>query len=188
MGLLWPARENARFAALRAVVLMVVGSALLTISAKVQVPLPYVPMTLQTLVVLIIGASYGWRLGGATVALYLAEGAMGMPVFANTPPLPAGFGYFAGPTGGFLFGFLAAALVMGFMAERGWDRSLSRVVVMMAIGHAVIFAVGLGWLSAILPFAKAWAVGAAPFVAATVVKTALAAALMQAAWTASRRV
>ena len=187
VGLLWPSRDDARFAALRAIVLMAVGSALLTLSAKVQVPLPYVPMTMQTLVVLMIGASYGWRLGGATVALYLAEGAMGMPVFANTPPMAAGIGYFLSPTGGFLFGFLGAALVMGFMAERGWDRSLARVVVMMAIGHAVIFAFGLAQLSLIMPFAKAWTVGAAPFVAATVLKTALAAALMQAAWTVTRR-
>ncbi|MBD2747273.1 biotin transporter BioY [Microvirga sp. BT688] len=187
VGLLWPSRDDARFVALRAIVLMVVGTALLTVSAKVQVPLPYVPMTLQTLVVLMIGATYGWRLGGATVALYLAEGAMGMPVFANTPPLAAGIGYFMSPTGGFLFGFLAAALVMGFMAERGWDRSLLRVIVMMSIGHAVIFAFGLSQLSLVMPFAKAWTVGAAPFVAATIVKTALAVALMQAAWSVTRR-
>ena len=122
VGFLWPSRDDARFAALRAIVLMAVGTALLTVSAKVQVPLPYVPMTLQTLVVLLIGASYGWRLGGATVAAYLIEGAMGLPVFAGPT---AGIGYLMGPTGGFLFGFLAAAIVMGFMAERGWDRSLS---------------------------------------------------------------
>ena len=187
VGLLWPSRDDARFAALRAIVLMIAGTALLTISAKVQVPLPYVPMTLQTLVVLMIGASYGWRLGGATVALYLAEGAVGLPVFAGTPPLPAGIGYFMGPTGGFLFGFLAAAVVTGFMAERGWDRPLLRVIVMMTIGHALIFAFGLAQLSLVMPFAKAWTVGAAPFVAATIVKTALAAALMQAAWSVTRR-
>jgi biotin transport system substrate-specific component len=187
VGLLWPSRDDVRFAALRAIVLMVVGSALLTISAKVQVPLPFVPMTMQTLVVLMIGASYGWRLGGATVALYLMQGAMGMPVFANTPPMAAGIAYFASPTGGFLFGFLAAALIMGFMAERGWDRSLVRVIVMMSIGHAVIFVFGLAQLSLVMPFAKAWTVGAAPFVAATIVKTALAIALMQAAWSITRR-
>jgi biotin transport system substrate-specific component len=184
VGLIWPSRNDARFAALRAIALMAIGTALLTLSAKVQVPLPYVPMTLQTLVVLIIGASYGWRLGGATVALYLAQGAMGMPVFAG--PV-AGIGYFMGPTGGFLFGFLAAAIVMGFMAERGWDRSLARVIVMMIIGHAVIFAFGLAQLSLVMPFAKAWTVGAAPFIAATLVKTALAVALMQAAWSVTRR-
>src|SRR5690242_4824367 len=135
VGLIWPARDDVRFAALRAIVLMAVGTALLTLSAKIQVPLPYVPMTLQTLVVLIIGASYGWRLGAATVGLYLLQGAMGLPVFAGPT---AGIGYMMGPTGGFLFGFLAAAVVMGFMAERGWDRSLPRVIVMMGIGHAVI--------------------------------------------------
>jgi biotin transport system substrate-specific component len=166
---------------------MVVGSALLTISAKVQVPLPYVPMTLQTLVVLMIGAAYGWRLGAATVAVYLIQGATGLPVFANTPPMAAGIAYFASPTGGFLFGFLAAALAVGFMAERGWDRSLLRVIVMMSVGHGLIFLFGLAQLSLVMPIAKAWTVGAAPFVAATLVKTALAVALMQAAWSVTRR-
>jgi biotin transport system substrate-specific component len=183
VGLLWPSREDAIFTALRAAVLMVVGTALLTLSAKVQVQFYPVPMTMQTMVVLVLGAAYGWRLGGATVALYLAEGAMGLPVFANTPPAVPGVAYIAGPTGGFLVGFLAAAMLTGLMAERGWDRSLVRVIVMMTVGHAVIFAFGLGWLSTLLPFAKAWAVGAAPFIAATVLKTALAVALMQAAWT-----
>jgi biotin transport system substrate-specific component len=187
VGLLWPTRNGAGLAALRAIVLMAVGSALLTISAKVQVPLPFVPMTMQTLVVLLIGATYGWRLGGATVALYLLQGALGMPVFANTPPMIAGPAYFAGPTGGFLFGFLAAALVMGFMAERGWDRSLLRVALMMTLGHAVILFAGFCWLSVLLPVAKAWSVGIVPFIAATFVKTALAVALMQAAWSITRR-
>ncbi|HZH50515.1 MAG TPA: biotin transporter BioY [Microvirga sp.] len=184
MGLLWPSKADARFAALRAAVLVATGAALLTLSAKVQVPLPFVPMTMQTLVVLLIGASYGWRLGGATVGLYLLQGAMGMPVFAGPT---AGIGYMMGPTGGFLFGFLAAALVMGFMAERGWDRSLLRVIVMMSIGHVMIFMFGLAQLSLVMPFAKAWTVGAAPFLAATLVKTALAVALMQAAWSVTRR-
>jgi biotin transport system substrate-specific component len=109
---------------------------------------------------------------------------MGMPVFAGPT---AGIGYLMGPTGGFLFGFVAAAIVMGFMAERGWDRSLLRVIVMMSIGHAVIFAFGLAQLSLVMPFAKAWTVGAAPFIAATIVKTALAVALMQAAWSITRK-
>ena len=105
-------------------------------------------MTLQTLVVLVIGAAYGWRLGGATVALYLAEGLAGLPVFAGPVAGPA---YMAGPTGGFLVGFLAAAMATGFMAERGWDRSLLSVIAMMALGHAVIFAFGLGWLATLMP-------------------------------------
>jgi biotin transport system substrate-specific component len=181
MTLLWPSRS-----ALRIVVLMAVGSALLALSAKVQVPFYPVPMTLQTLVVLVIGAAYGWRLGGATVALYLAEGAVGLPVFAG--PV-AGPGYMAGPTGGYLVGFLFAAIATGLMAERGWDRSLLRVLAMMAVGHAIIFAFGVAWLAAVLQFdlARAWVAGVAPFYAATLVKTGLAAALMQAAWAVAGR-
>ena len=185
VGLLWPSREDARTTALRAVVLMALGTAFLTLSAKTQVPFYPVPMTMQTFVVLVMSAAYGWRLAGATVALYLCEGAAGLPVFAG--PV-TGVGYLMGPTGGFLVGFLASALVTGFMAERGWDRSLKRVVVMMVLGHAVIFAFGLGWLSTLMPFAKAWAVGFAPFALATLLKTALAVAAMQVAWsTVARR-
>jgi biotin transport system substrate-specific component len=185
--LLWPARDSGAAAALRAVVLAVVGSALLAISAKVQVQIPYVPMTMQTLVVLLIGATYGWRLAGATTLLYIAEGMMGLPVFANTPPQVASPAYLLGPTGGYLLGYVAAAMVVGLLAERGWDRSLWRVVVMMTIGHIIIFAFGLAWLAQLFGPAKAWAVGAAPFVAATVLKTALAAALMKGAWAVVRR-
>ncbi|HEX2135979.1 MAG TPA: biotin transporter BioY [Microvirga sp.] len=181
MSLVWPSRSS-----LRAAVLMLVGSALLAISAKIQVPFYPVPMTMQTLVVLVIGAAYGWRLGGATLALYLAEGALGLPVFAG--PV-AGVGYMAGPTGGYLAGFLAAAVLTGVMAERGWDRSLLRVLVMMTVGHAVIFVFGVAWLAYLFQFdvARAWAAGVAPFYAATVLKTALAAALMQVAWTVAAR-
>jgi biotin transport system substrate-specific component len=174
---LWPSKGGGA-ALMRAAALAFLGTVLLTVSAKIQVPGP-VPMTLQTLVVLLIGAAYGWRLGGATVLLYLAEGFAGLSVFAGAAAGPA---YFAGPTGGFLLGFLAAAMVVGFLAERGFGRSLLRVVALMALGHAVIFAFGLPWLAALLGPAKAWAVGAAPFALATLVKTALAAALMHAAW------
>lgn len=184
MGLLWPSRTDTRLAALRTAVLVVAGAGLLTLSAKVQVPFYPVPMTMQTLVVLLLGATYGWRLGGATVALYLLQGAMGLPVFAGPIAGPA---YMAGPTGGFLVGFLAAAMLTGWMAERGWGRSLPRVILMMAAGHAAIFAFGLGWLGTMMPILKAWAVGAAPFAAATLLKTALAVAVMQAAWAVAGR-
>jgi biotin transport system substrate-specific component len=183
-GQIWPSRDETRYAALRALLLVAAGSVLLTLSAKVQVPFIPVPMTMQTFVVLVIGATYGLRLGGATVAAYLLQGALGLPVFAG--PV-AGLAYMAGPTGGFLMGFLAAALVMGFLAERGWDRSLGRVAIMMTIGHAVIFAFGLGWLSTLLPLDKAWAAGVAPFALATILKTALAVLAMKAGWTFAKR-
>ena len=186
-SLVWPVRDGGAAAAIRALVLALAGSALLALSAKIQVPIPPVPMTMQTLVVLIIGATYGWRLGGATMLLYIGEGMLGLPVFANTPPQVASPAYLLGPTGGYLVGYVAAAVVMGFLAERGWDRSLWRVLVMMSVGHLIIFAFGLAWLTQLFGPAKAWAVGAAPFVAGTVLKTALAAALMKAAWTMIRR-
>lgn len=107
----WPSEQAHVF---RNVVLMLVGSLLLAISAKIQVPFYPVPMTMQTFAVLVIGMAYGWRLGGATVLLYLAEGAAGMPVFASG----AGLAYLAGPTGGYLVGFLASAVLVGFLADR----------------------------------------------------------------------
>ncbi|MCA6121586.1 biotin transporter BioY [Bradyrhizobium sp. WSM 1704] len=177
---MWPARAGQNAGIVRAVVLVAFGTALLTLSAKVNLPLPYVPMTLQTLAVLMIGAIYGWRLGGATLIAYLAEGALGMPVFAG--PV-GGLAPLLGPTGGYLFGFVAGALITGWLAERGWDRSVALLFVAMAIGHAVIFVAGFVWLAfgTGLGVEKAWLVGVVPFVAASVVKNALGAALVPAA-------
>jgi biotin transport system substrate-specific component len=186
-SLVWPLGDQSGIAAVRAVLLAFIGSALLTVSAKIQVPLPPVPLTMQTLVVLLIGATFGWRLGTATVLLYIAEGMIGLPVFANTPPAVASPAYLLGPTGGYLVGYVAAAFIMGVLAERGWDRSLLRVTLMMAVGHLVIFAFGLLWLTHLVGPTKAWAVGAAPFMAGTILKTALAAALMKGAWSLVRR-
>ena len=109
----------------RNLMLAVGGSLLLWASARLQVPFYPVPMTMQTFVVLMIGAAYGWRLGAATVALYLLQGALGMPVFAGTPEKGIGLAYMAGPTGGYLVGYVAAAAVTGALAGRGWARRVS---------------------------------------------------------------
>ena len=177
---MWPTRPGEKVGALRAVVLIALGTALMTLSAKVNLPLPYVPMTLQTLVVLMIGAAYGWRLGSATMIAYLAEGAMGLPVFAG--PV-GGIAPLVGPTAGYLFGFIGAAFVTGWLAERGWDRSVVRLFAAMAVGHVVILAAGFGWLAFGLGLgvAKAWQVGLLPFIAGSLVKNALGATLMPAA-------
>jgi biotin transport system substrate-specific component len=182
MAALWPAGERPEIGALRAVVLAVIGSLLLTVSAKVQVPFWPVPMTMQTFAVVVIGMAYGWRLGAATVMLYLVEGATGLPVFAGTPERGIGIAYMAGPTGGYLVGFLAAAALCGWLAERGWDRRLVPALFAMLLGHAVIFVFGLGWLGQAIGLEKAIAVGFTPFLAGTVVKIALAAAVLWAAW------
>lgn len=177
---MWPTRPGETVGALRAVLLIALGTALMALSAKVNLPLPYVPMTLQTLVVLMIGAAYGWRLGSATMLAYLAEGAMGLPVFAG--PV-GGIAPLVGPTAGYLFGFVGAAFVTGWLAERGWDRSVALLFAAMALGHIVILVAGFGWLAFGLGLgaAKAWQVGLAPFIAASLVKNALGATLVPAA-------
>ncbi|MBR1086557.1 biotin transporter BioY [Bradyrhizobium manausense] len=177
---MWPTRPGDAVGVVRAIVLIALGTALMTLSAKVNLPLPYVPMTLQTLVVLMIGAGYGWRLGSATMIAYLAEGAMGLPVFAG--PV-GGLAPLVGPTAGYLYGFVAAAVITGWLAERGWDRNIALLFVAMAVGHLVIFIAGFGWLATGIGLGadKAWAVGVTPFIAASVIKNALGATLMPAA-------
>jgi len=178
-AVVWPDRADGRSSLLRTVILIALGTALLTLSAKINLPLPFVPMTLQTLVVLVIGAAYGWRLGGTTVIVYLAEGAIGLPVFAG--PV-GGLAPLLGPTAGYLVGFVAAVVVTGWLSERGWDRSVPLLFVAMGAGHIIILAAGFAWLAfgMKLGFEKAWLVGIAPFIAASVIKNALGAALVPA--------
>lgn len=183
---MWPTRPGEAVGALRAVVLIALGTVLMTLSAKVNLPLPYVPMTLQTLVVLMIGAAYGWRLGSATMIAYLAEGAMGLPVFAG--PV-GGIAPLVGPTAGYLFGFVLAAAVTGWLAERGWDRSVGWLFLAMAIGHVVILSMGWAWLAfgVGLGGAKALIVGVTPFLAGALLKNAIGALLIPLAYGAAAR-
>jgi biotin transport system substrate-specific component len=172
---------------LRDAAIALAATGLLTLSAKVQVPFYPVPMTLQSLVVLVIGAALGWRLGTATVLLYMAEGLAGLPVFAGTPEKGVGLAYMMGPTGGYLAGFVAAAFVTGLLAERGWTKSVPGALAALTIGHAVIFLFGFAWLAALIGASKAYLGGVAPFYAATLFKTLLGAALLPAAWWAVER-
>jgi biotin transport system substrate-specific component len=176
-------------AALRAVLLVAAGTALLTLSAKVSVPFYPVNMTLQTFTVLMIGAVYGPRLGLATVLAYFAEGFVGLPVFTSTPPLPAGPGYFMGPTAGFMAGFLVTVTVAGIAVQRGLGKRPVALFGAMLAAQAVLFGLGLLWLSqfAVLPtgtiglgLVKSWHAAIAPFLLGDVVKTALAALLVAA--------
>jgi biotin transport system substrate-specific component len=141
-------------------------------------------MTMQTLVVLVLGAAYGPRLGAATVIAYVAEGVAGLPVFAGASAGPL---YMMGPTAGYLAGFLVAVIVVGILAERGWDRRLATLIAAMCIGHALIFVSGVAWLTELFGFSKAIAAGLTPFIWATVLKTALGVALLRGLWTVVRR-
>jgi biotin transport system substrate-specific component len=175
-SVLWPASGQSRL--LRALALVVLGSLLLTASAKIMVPFWPVQMSMQTFAVLIIGAAYGSRLAFATVAAYLAQGAAGLPVFG----LGGGLAYFAGPTGGYLVGFLVAATLVGWLAERGFGRHVVTALVAFLAGDAVIFLFGVGWLAVLIGPGPAIAGGLVPFLPAEVLKIALAVALLPLAW------
>ncbi len=179
IGSAWPGAAGSW---LGMAVLAVAGTVLLTVSAKIQVPFYPVPMTMQTFAVLVIGMAYGWKLGGATVALYLAEGAVGLPVFAGTPEKGIGLAYMAGPTGGYLVGFVLAAGIAGWLGEKGWDRSVPMTLAAMAIGTVIIFVPGYFWLALLIGQEKAWAFGVLPFLLGEVFKIALAAAVLPGAW------
>lgn len=161
-----------RASTLRAVALMALGVVLLTISAKAKFVIGPVPHTLQTLVVLLIGASYGWRLGASTILAYLATGLSGLPVFAGEI---AGAAALVGTTGGYLLGFVLAATLVGWLAERGWDKSIVLTVVAMVLGNLVIYAIGASWLASIIGAEKAWTFGVLPFLGVDAVKIGFAA-------------
>lgn len=167
----------------RQAITVLLGAALLTISAKVQVPFWPVPMTLQTLAVLLLGAALGWRLAGATLLTYLAQGAAGLPVFASG----TGLAYMAGPTGGYLAGFLLAAVIVGWLCENGMGRSVVSTLIAYGVGLIVIYSLGVLWLVTFLGLSKAVAVGITPFLPAEALKLALACILLPAAWKLVRR-
>lgn len=176
---IWSRRDTSTANMLRLAVLAIAGSALMAVSAKIQVPMWPVPMTMQTFAVLVIAMSFGMRLGGSALLLYLAEGAVGLPVFASG----GGLAYFAGPTAGYLAGFLVAAVLVGWLAEKGWDRNVVQTLIAMALGTIVIFGLGVAWLSIFLGDAdKAIASGLTPFLVGAAVKIALAAAVLPIAW------
>ena len=181
VGALWPVRRASR-PALRAIALMLLGTVALWLSAKIQVPLWPVPITMQTFVVLTLGVAYGWRLAGATLLLYLAEGAIGLPVFAGNWSEGAGIKHLAGPTAGYLFGFVIAAAIVGRLAERGWDRNAVTAGAAMAIGNLVIYAAGIAWLGAMIGYGTAIDVGLLPFLVGDALKIALGACLLPLAW------
>jgi biotin transport system substrate-specific component len=169
----WPAAAGNRL--VRTVMLAALGSLALTVSAKVQIPFWPVPMTLQTLVVLLLGMAFGARLALLTVVLYLAEGAFGLPVFAGTPEKGLGLAYMAGPTGGYLVGFAVAAWLVGHITAA--RRDAAGLALAALLGTAAIYAPGVAWLAAFVGPEKALALGVLPFLWGDLLKAALAVAL-----------
>jgi len=160
--------------------LAILGSLIVAAAAHVSVVQLPVPFTLQTLAVLVIGAAFGSRLGAATLALYAAEGAAGLPVFA---PTPDGYPGLMGPTGGYIIGFILAAGLVGWFAERGWDRHIGKMLVATLLGAAILYVPGLIWLSTFVGgMEKAFEYGLAPFWLADIIKAAVAALAFPVVW------
>lgn len=162
------------------IALVVGGSLFIALCARLRIPLPFspVPITGQTLAVLLVGALLGSRRGGLSLLTYLVEGACGLPVFQGGN---AGLAYLAGPTGGYLVGFVAAAYVTGLLAERGWDRRTGTTILAMLLGNATLYAFGLPWL-AVFVGSNALSLGFYPFIAGDLLKVALAATLLPSGW------
>jgi len=167
---------------IRSLFLIVLGSLLLAALAQVEIVLPFtpVPMTGQTLGVLLIGAMLGSKRGAASMILYLTEGALGLPFFAGGA---SGVGILTGATAGYLVGFVVAAYVIGWLAERGLERRVRTSIIPFIVGTILIYICGVAWLSVVLgSFSKAITLGILPFLIGDAVKLIAAALLLPTAW------
>ena len=165
--------------------LIIGGSLFIALLAQVAIPLPFTPVPIsgQTFAVLLVGTAYGWGRAGLTIALYLAEIAAGLP-FAAEAKRGIEVLTVATASGGYLWGMLVAGVLTGWLANRGWDRSVRSSISVMLLGSLVIYAFGVPWLMASIdvPFAEALELGVYPFVLGDVLKLLLAAGLLPIAW------
>ncbi len=173
---LWPqsiGRQKALF--------ILAGSLLMALFARISVPLPFspVPITGQTFAVLLVGALLGGRDGAVSVLAYLVEGMSGLPIFANGVGGPA---VLFGPTGGYLYGFIVAAFIVGQLCERGWDRRLGTTAAAMVIGDLAIYLCGLPWLARFVGVDNVLALGLLPFIPGDLLKIGLAALALPTSW------
>ena len=157
---------------LKYVFLALIGSIILAVSSKIKIPFYPVPMTMQTLIVLVIGIGYGWKLGLATVSLYLFEGIIGLPVFSGTPEKGIGLIYFTGPTMGYLIGFLVAVYISG---KFNYDNSLLKNFLKLMLATSFIYILGMSWLGSLVGWDKPiFQLGAQPFLLAELFKILIA--------------
>ena len=160
---------------LKTILLIFIGTILLTISAKIKIPFYPVPMTMQTFVVLFLGISFGYKIGLATVGLYLLEGIIGFPVFSNSPEKGIGLIYFTGPTMGYLIGFLAATFISGYMS---YKTSFIVVFAKLIVSVSIIYVLGIAWLGILIGWDKpSFEIGVFPFLLAEFFKISILAIL-----------
>lgn len=170
---------------LRNLFLITFGALVVAALAQIRIPLPFtpVPLTGQTFAVLLVGAALGSKRGAASLALYIALGAIGLPFFAGGA---SGLAYLSGPTLGYLVGFVAAAYAVGRLAERGLERSVRTSLVPFVIGTLVIYIFGAGWLAILFGVEKALTLGILPFLVGDAIKMVLATLALPAAWKLTR--
>ncbi|RWB06315.1 biotin transporter BioY [Mesorhizobium sp.] len=185
VSLALPEKGAARLAT--QLLLAIVGTLLLTLSAKTRVLLGPVDISMQTLAVFLISAAFGMRLGVATLLLYMAEGAIGLPVFQGTPEKGIGIAYMLGSTGGYLAGFVVMAAIVGWAADRGWDRHPVKLFNAMLVAEIIMMAMGFAWLALLIGPEKSWQFGVVPFIVGDLIKVGLAASLVPAVWSLLRR-
>lgn len=167
------------------------GAALTAVAAQISIPMWPVPITGQTFAVLLVGTTLGAARGALSMTLYMLLGAFGLPIFTAGK---SGLAYIAGPTGGYLIGFVLAALVVGWLAQRQWDRKVLGAAVSFLVGTVVIYSVGLAWLSVALgqlgrpnDIAATLQAGLYPFIPGDILKAVAAGALLPATWKLANR-
>jgi biotin transport system substrate-specific component len=165
------------------ILFVVGGAALVALAAQIRIPLPFtpVPITGQTFAVLLVGTSLGAVRGGASLLLYVALGVAGLPIFTGWNK---GLAVLTGATGGYLAGFVVAAALTGFLAERGWDRRFRSSIGAMLTGNVIIYLFGLPWLAAVAGtgFTRTLELGLYPFIPGDMIKLYLAAIALPGAW------
>ncbi|MBX9470796.1 biotin transporter BioY [Microcella sp.] len=173
------------------IALVVAGTALVAVLAQVAIPLWPVPVTGQTLAVLLVGASLGAARGAASLALYAVLGGLGLPIYSDAS---GGWSVLLGPTGGYIIGFIVSAALVGWAAERAWDRGWYKPIITFIGGSLVVFAIGLPWLAVSLgqlglpnDLQSVLVAGFYPFIIGGLIKAAIAAALLPALWAAAER-
>ena len=156
---------------LKIISIIVIGSLALTISAKIKIPFYPVPMTMQTFIVVLMGVTFGWKIGVATISLYLLEGIIGFPVFAGTPEKGLGLIYFMGPTMGYLIGFLFATFLAGYLSLK---TNIFLIFLKLILSVSIIYILGILWLGHLIGWDKPlFELGLMPFLLAELFKISL---------------
>ena len=164
-------KQNIQSKIIRSILIIFLGSIALTISAKIKIPFYPVPMTMQTFIVLFLGVSFGYKIGVATIGLYLLEGILGLPVFSNSPERGVGIIYFTGPTMGYLIGFLSASYLASFVSSKD---NIFKIFIKLTLSVSTIYLLGVLWLGILIGWDKPILnLGVYPFLIAEIFKVSL---------------